>query len=148
MRRSMRSLVSCTTWAMARSSRSPASGSDSVTSTSVRTIASGVRSSCDALATNRRWLSKAPSRRLSIVSKVSASSRSSSRGPSSAMRSCSVRSDIPRAVAVMREIGRSARPASSQPAATEVSVTTASRPAKSTSTRRRLRSSAAVAAAR
>ena len=51
---------------------------------------SGVRSSCEALATKRRWLAKAPDSRSSIASKVSASSLSSSRGPSSAMRSSSV----------------------------------------------------------
>ena len=63
MSRSMRSFVSRTTTAIWRRSRSRASGSESVTSSSVRTIASGVRSSCEALATKRRWLSKAPSRR-------------------------------------------------------------------------------------
>ena len=38
------------------------------------------------------------------------------------MRSCSVRSEIARAVAVIREIGRSARPATTHPAAIEASV--------------------------
>jgi hypothetical protein len=48
------------------------------TSTRVRAEVSGVRSSCAALATNRRWLAKARSRRASMSSKVSASSLSSS----------------------------------------------------------------------
>ena len=116
MSRSMRVLASPTTPAIARRSSVEAFGSSSVTSSSVRTMARGVRSSCDALATKRRWLSKAFSSRPSIESKVSASSRSSSRGPSSAMRASSVRSEIDRAVAVMREIGRRARPATTQPA--------------------------------
>ena len=103
-------------------------------------MASGVRSSCEALATKRRWLSKARSRRPSIVSNVSASSRSSSRGPGSAMRSFSVRSEIERAVAVIRAIGRSARPATIQPAAIEATVTSASAKPKATSTRRSARS--------
>ena len=48
------------------------------TSIRVRIEVSGVRSSCEALATNRCWLTKARSRRSSISSKVSASSLSSS----------------------------------------------------------------------
>ena len=114
-----------------------------MTSSSVRTIASGVRSSCEALATKRRWLSKAASSRSSIESKVSASSRSSSRGPSSAMRASSVRSEIERAVEVMRLIGRSARPATIQPAATEASVTSSSAPPKASRTLLSARSLAA-----
>ena len=64
-----------------------ASGSSSATSTSVRMIASGVRSSCDAFATKCRWLANAASSRASMPSKVSASSLSSSSGPCNAMRS-------------------------------------------------------------
>ena len=56
-----------------------------VTSIAVRITVSGVRSSCEASATNRRWLANAASRRSSIWSKVSASSRSSSCGPVSSI---------------------------------------------------------------
>jgi hypothetical protein len=45
-----------------------------LTSISVRISVSGVRSSCEALATNRRWLANAASSRASIASNVSASS--------------------------------------------------------------------------
>ena len=138
----MRAFVSSITSAIARSSRAPTSGSASVTSSSARTIAIGVSSSCEADATKRLRLSKAPSSRASIESNVSASSRSSSRGPSSAIRSCSVRSEIPRAAAVIFEIGRSARPAATHPAAIEASVSTTSIPRKATRTRRRPRASA------
>ncbi len=57
------------------------------TSMRVRMEVSGVRSSCEALATNRRWLAKARSRRSNMSSKVSASSLSSSWGPSRPIRS-------------------------------------------------------------
>ena len=57
-----------------------------VTSIRVRISVSGVRSSWDALATNRRWLANAASSRASIASKVSASSFSSSGGPARASR--------------------------------------------------------------
>jgi len=48
----------------------------------MRISVSGVRSSCEALATNRRWLANAPSSRASMASKVPASSFSSSGGRS------------------------------------------------------------------
>ena len=57
------------------------------TSIRVRMEVSGVRSSCEALATNRRWLAKARSRRSSMSSKVSARSLSSSWGPPRRSRS-------------------------------------------------------------
>jgi hypothetical protein len=75
-------LASRTTSPIVRSSAIDAPGSPRVTSTSVRITDSGVRSSCEALATNRRWLSNAASSRASIASNVSASSLSSSAGPS------------------------------------------------------------------
>ena len=50
------------------------------------------------------------------------------------MRASSVRSEIERAVAVMRLIGRSARPATIQPAATEASVTSSRAPPKASRT--------------
>ena len=64
-----------------RSDSIAASGSASATSTSVRSTVIGVRSSCEALATNRRWDSNARSSRPSSPSNVSASSFSSSSGP-------------------------------------------------------------------
>ena len=64
-----------------RRSDSSASGSSSATSTRARVIVSGVRSSWEALATNRRWLSKERSSRLSMASKVPARSLISSPGP-------------------------------------------------------------------
>jgi len=78
-------------------------------------IASGVRSSCEALPTNRRCPWNAWSSRSSIASNVSASSFTSSGGPSRAIRSCRLRSATRRAVAVIVWIGRSARPAIAQP---------------------------------
>ncbi len=62
---------------------------------------SGVRSSWEASATNRRWPANAVSSRASMASKVSPSSLSSSSGPSRARRSCRLRSDIRRAAAVL-----------------------------------------------
>ena len=61
MRSSLRCVASRTSSAIARNSSGVASGSASVTSTSARMMASGVRSSCDASATKRRWPSKADS---------------------------------------------------------------------------------------
>src|SRR6266699_303352 len=66
---------------------------------------SGVRSSWLALAMNCRWLVNARSSRSSIVSNVSASSRSSSRGPCRAMRWDRVCSLAARAAAVSRCAG-------------------------------------------
>ena len=83
-----------------------------------------MRSSCEALATNRRWLSNAASSRASIASNVSASSLSSSAGPSSAIRWSSVSSESRRAVEVTRLTGCSARPASTYAAATPTTATT------------------------
>ena len=82
----------------------------------------GVRSSWEALATNRRWVSKAACSRSSIWSKVSASSLSSSWGPWRLIRSCRVLPSSRRAVAVMALSGRRTRPATSQPSPTETSA--------------------------
>jgi hypothetical protein len=96
-----------------------APGRVTATSTRARFSASGVRISWDALATNRRCPSKDRSSRSSISSNVSASSLTSSRGPTMPIRSCSPRPAEPaairRAVSVIRCTGDSARPASSQP---------------------------------
>ena len=76
-------------------------GCPATTSTVVRMTASGVRSSCEALAMNRCWPSNAAWSRPSISSNVSASSRSSSRGPVSATRADRLCSDAARAAAVI-----------------------------------------------
>ena len=76
---------------------------------------SGVRSSCEALATKRRCASTEPSTRSSIESKATASSCSSSCGPDGRTRASSRSSEIRRSVATMVRIGASARPAASQP---------------------------------
>ena len=115
-------MVSRTASPIPRSSAVLASGSASATSISVRMIASGVRSSCEAWATKWRWLANAPSRRPSMPSKVSASSRSSSAGPCRSIRSPRFSPDTRRAVAVISRSGRSARPASSQPVTTATTV--------------------------
>ena len=81
MSRSCRALTSSSVSPSCLTS-SVASGRRIATSTSARLIVSGVRSSCEALATKRRWPSKERSSRSSIVSKVSASSLTSSFGPS------------------------------------------------------------------
>ncbi len=107
---SARSPAARTTPAMRRSSSTSASGSDSVTSSSVRTTERGVRSSCDAFATNRRCESKAASRRSSIASNVSASSATSSRGPSSRNREPSDSADNRRAAPVTSCRGFNTRP--------------------------------------
>ena len=80
---------------------------------SVRCNASGVRSSCEALATNWRWAWIKVSNRASRSSKVSPSSFSSSFGPSIARRRCKLVAEMVRAVVVMVRSGRSTRPAMS-----------------------------------
>src|SRR5581483_766076 len=122
----LRSVAWRTISAIRRSSSGGASGSARATSTSVRMIDSGVRSSWEALATKRFWLSNAASRRPSMASKVSASSFSSSSGPSRPMRSWRFSSDRRRAVAVMRCRGWSTRPAMAQPKPTDSTAMTAS----------------------
>ncbi|TCO58163.1 hypothetical protein EV192_105228 [Actinocrispum wychmicini] len=81
------------------------------TSTSVRWTASGVRSSCEAFATNLVWLSNAVASRSSMVSNVLASSLSSSSGPSMLIRRLRFSAPSRRAVAVIECTGRSTRPA-------------------------------------
>jgi hypothetical protein len=98
----------------------------SVTSIAVRITVSGVRSSCEALATNRRWLANAASSRPSMASNVSASSFSSSSGPASAIRSPRFSSEARRAAAVMACTGRSTRPATIQPSQVEANTSAAS----------------------
>ena len=99
-----------------------ASGSESATSATVRWRASGVRSSCEALATNWRWDSNARSSRASSSSKLAASSPSSSRRVETPRRSCRLSSVIARARRFITRSGTSARPATSQPSTIEISV--------------------------
>ena len=83
----MRSIArALTTRRRSMSSSSSRSGSSRATSSRVCVIASGVRSSCDALAANLRCSATWASSRASIASKLSASSRNSSLRPSSSMR--------------------------------------------------------------
>jgi len=115
--------MSCSCWAPAARTRScaarrvsaVASGSARATWLRIRCLASGVRSSCEALATNWRWALNDASSRASSPSKVSPSSLSSSSGPPRASRSCRLVAEISRAAAVMVRSGRSTRPATSQP---------------------------------
>ena len=123
---SVRSIARRTTSAVASSCSRPASGSSSVTSISVRMIASGVRSSCDALATNSRCASNAVCRRSSIASNWSARSLSSSGGPARSMRSSSRSSVMRRAVSAISCTGRSIRPATNQPSPTDATAITPS----------------------
>ncbi len=76
-----RSVASRTTSAIRRNSATSACGSASVTSTSVRMTASGVRNSWEALAANRRSASSALCSREIMSSNDSARSETSSRGP-------------------------------------------------------------------
>lgn len=91
------------------------SGSARARSSRVFEIASGVRSSWEALAAKRCCSETWASSRASIVSKASASSRNSSLGPGSWMRWESEPSVASRVASVMRVSGASMRPASSHP---------------------------------
>ncbi len=122
MSRSLRRLLSSSVCRVR--TRSSGDGSSSPIWMAARWVASGVRSSCEALAMNRRWLSNAFSSRASSASSVSPSSFSSSSGPPAAIRSCRVCSDSSRAFAVMAWTGRSTRPAVHQPTATAQPVMT------------------------
>jgi hypothetical protein len=95
-----------------------------VTSIAVRITVSGVHSSCEALATNRRWVANAASSRSSMSSKVSASSFSSSVAPVSPSRSPRCCSDARRAVSVITRTGRSTRPDVNQPRPPDATVMT------------------------
>jgi len=116
IRRACSSLEASTSWAVQRQSAVVVPGSSSATWRRVRSAVKGVRSSWEALATKCRWASKAASSRAKRPSRVSPSSLSSSCGPSRARRSCRLVEEILRAVRVMVRMGRSIRPATSQPA--------------------------------
>ncbi len=100
----------------------------------VRMTVSGVRSSCEAFATNRRWAANARSSRSSMSSKVSASSLSSSLAPVRASRSPRCASEARRAVSVIARTGRSTRPETNQPRPPEATVI-APRPSREKSSR-------------
>jgi hypothetical protein len=134
---------------MRRYSATSASGSDSVTSISVRITASGVRSSCDAFATKRFCDSNAPASRSSIASNVRASSATSSSAPEYRIRWSSVSSPRRWAVAVTLCSGRSARPATAYAPAIPITLirSSAIRPLTSSSRDARATTSACHVAA-
>ena len=113
---SVRSIARVLT-AWRRSTSSPVSrfGSLRATSRSVCVIASGVRSSWEALAANLCCSATCASSRASMVSKASASSRNSSLRPSSWIRWESDPFAAMRVASVMRVRGASMRPARSHP---------------------------------
>ena len=113
---SVRSIARVLT-AWRRSTSSPVSrfGSLRATSRSVCVIASGVRSSWEALAANLCCSATCASSRASMASKASASSRNSSLRPSSWIRWESDPFAAMRVASVMRVRGASIRPARSHP---------------------------------
>ncbi len=104
-----------TTCSRSTSSTGSRVGSRRASSSMVCVTASGVRSSWEALAANRCCSSTCASRRASIASKLSASSRNSSWRPSSSMRWDSEPEDARRVAAVIRSRGASIRPARNHP---------------------------------
>ena len=90
-------------------------GSFRATSSRVCVVASGVRSSWEALAANLRCSATCASSRASMASKLSASSRSSSLRPGSRIRCESDPVAATRVASVIRVKGASIRPASSHP---------------------------------
>ena len=91
------------------------SGSLRATSRSVCVTASGVRSSCEALAANRCCSARCASSRSSMASNASASSRNSSRWPGNSTRCESDPLAAMRVASVMRVNGASIRPARNHP---------------------------------
>ena len=104
-----------TAWRRSTSSPLSRSGSLRATSRSVCVIASGVRSSWEALAAKRCCSATWASSRASMASKASASSRNSSLRPSSWIRWESDPVAAVRVASVMRVSGASIRPARSHP---------------------------------
>ena len=102
------------------------SGLPAATSTEVRIIVRGVRSSWATLAMNRRWASNAASRRPRRSSIVSPSCLISSGGPASASRSWRFSCEIRRVRAVISRSGLSTRPATIQPSHVETTAMIAS----------------------
>ena len=115
---SVRSIArALTSWRRSTSSPGSRSGSLRATSRSVRVIASGVRSSCEALAANLCCSATCASSRASMPSKASASSRNSSLRPSSSIRWESDPVAALRVASMMRASGASIRPARIHPPA-------------------------------
>ena len=108
-----------------------------MTSTSVRSTESGVRSSWLALATNRRCASNAACSRSSIASKPAASSATSPRASRTPVRVSSDSTDSRRAVAVTACSGPRTRPTSHHDTSAAATTTSgyAMSPARSTSSR-------------
>ena len=104
-----------TAWRRSTSSSVSRLGSLRATSRSVCVIASGVRSSWEALAANLCCSAMCASSRASMVSKASASSRNSSFGPGNWIRWESDPFAAMRVASVMRVRGASIRPARTQP---------------------------------
>ena len=104
-----------TAWRRSMNTSVPRVGSLRTTSRRVWVIASGVRSSWEALAVNLCCSASCASSRASIVSKASASSRNSSRRPSSWIRWESDPFAAMRVASVMRASGASIRPARIHP---------------------------------
>ncbi len=97
-------------------------GLAAATSSDARIVASGVRSSCEALATNRRWAVNDASSRSSSPSMVSARYFTSSSGPVTASRSPRSSAEMRRVRSVIRRSGRSTRLASIRPASRETTA--------------------------
>jgi hypothetical protein len=106
-----------TAWRRSTSSPLSRCGSLRATSRSVCVTASGVRSSCEALAANLCCSATCASSRASMVSKASASSRNSSWRPSNWIRCESDPVAAMRVAFVMRVRGASMRPARIHPPA-------------------------------
>ena len=107
---------------MARSVCASASGSARATWSRVRSAVRGVRSSCEALATNRRCDSNDASSRPNRLSRVSPSSANSSARLPRATRRSRLLAEMSRAVAVIVRRGRRNRPAISQPTASDTTT--------------------------
>ncbi len=96
-------------------------------------VASGVRSSWEALATNRRCAVNDSSSRPSSSSMVSARSLTSSAGPVTARRRSRLSAEMRRVTAVMSRSGRRTRLASTRPSSTETTAITTSASSEPTS---------------
>ncbi len=133
MRRSCCSPSASTSWQVDRNVSAVASGSASATWSRVRSAVSGVRSSCEALATKCRCDANDVWSRSNRSSSVAASSLNSSSRPLRLRRRCRLLAEMSRAVAVMVRRGRRNRPAISQPSTSETTTMTASPTAEAVS---------------
>ncbi len=129
----MRSIARVFTVCRRSTSSGALAGSLRATSSSDCVIASGVRSSCEALAANRWCSATWDSSCSSMVSKTSASSRNSSARPGSRTRCDSDPREASLAASAIRVSGESIRPARNQPPtrparSSNASATAAARP--------------------